>query len=354
MRYSTRDRGKDLIVTRVLPKINLTSYNNLLRVKNERERRLDDATGQDADDATGQDAKVETATAGAMSTGVPVPIIATPAKGADAPTTGTPMGLALPFPPIEMRRVVGPTDPAPFDNPTGALVFPYLPVEAYERVLDFGCGCGRVARQLIQQKPQPQSYLGLDLHPGMIAWCQQNLTPVAPHFAFRHHDVFYPPFNPGDDKPKTLPFPVADGSVTLVNAWSVFTHLTESTVTHYLQEAARVLAPRGVLHSTWFLFDKTDFPMMQEFQNALYINEFDPVNAVVYDRTWLRKAAADVGLVISAVHLPVVRGFQWTVLMTPRLPGVAEAEFPEDTAPIGIIRAAVDASCEDGTGDRKS
>ena len=74
----------------------------------------------------------------------------------------------LPMPPLEMRELVGPTDPSSFDNPTGDLIYPYLPESAYESVLDFGCGCGRVARQLIQQRVRPLHYLDIDLHRGMI------------------------------------------------------------------------------------------------------------------------------------------------------------------------------------------
>jgi len=244
----------------------------------------------------------------------------------------------IPIPPLPMRQLVGPTDPKAFDNPTGALVFPYLEPEAYEAVFDFGCGCGRIARQLIQQRPRPSRYLGIDLHPVMIEWCSANLRPFAPEFAFHHHDVFNPSFNAGPDKPPFLPFPVADDQFTLVNAWSVFTHLTEPAARHYLHEAARILKPTGILHATWFLFDKTDFPMMQEFQNALYINEIDPTNAVIFDRAWVRRSAAEAGLAISFVRPPSVRGFQWIMIMTPRREGVVEVDFPEDTAPVGIMR----------------
>src|SRR5262245_6139899 len=51
----------------------------------------------------------------------------------------------LPMPPLEMRRLVGPTDLALYDNPNGALIYPYLPAESFRRFFDFGCGCGRVA-----------------------------------------------------------------------------------------------------------------------------------------------------------------------------------------------------------------
>jgi len=109
-----------------------------------------------------------------------------------APTDSLP----LPFPPEEMRRLVGPTDPALFDNPGGGPVFPSIPAEAYDSVLDFGCGCGRLARQFIQQMPRPRAYLGIDAHRGMIQWCERNLAPHAAGFRFGHHGVWNQAFNP--------------------------------------------------------------------------------------------------------------------------------------------------------------
>ena len=196
----------------------------------------------------------------------------------------------LPLPPPEMRDLIGGSGP---DNPTGEPVYDYLP-PAYEAVFDFGCGCGRVARQLIQQQPRPQRYLGVDLHAGMVEWCRRELAPHAPGFEFDHHDIYNPGLNP-EGEHRTLPLPAGDGEFTLFNAISVFTHSTQDQTEHYLREAARVLRPDGWLHASWFLFDKALFPMMQPFQNALFINETDPSNAVIFDRTWVRETARDLG-----------------------------------------------------------
>src|SRR5262245_31456826 len=89
-----------------------------------------------------------------------------------------------PMPPRELRRIVGPTEPEAFDNPRGEPLFAPagLPPDAYDVVFDFGCGCGRLARQLLQQKPRPRRYVGVDAHRGMVEWCQQNLSPVDPAF----------------------------------------------------------------------------------------------------------------------------------------------------------------------------
>jgi SAM-dependent methyltransferase len=247
----------------------------------------------------------------------------------------------LDFPPLEMRELVGPTDVAAFDNPAGAFVYPYLAPSLYEAVFDFGCGCGRVARQLIQQRQRPGRYLGIDLHRGMIRWCQTHLQTVVPSFQFVHHDVRNVMFNPGADKPSVAAFPAGDSEFTLVNALSVFTHLTEEQAGHYLRECARVLRTDGVLHSSWFLFDKTDFPMMQEFTNALYISHIDPSAAVIFDTAWLIRTARSVGLTIFQVIPPTIHGFQWMVLMTPIKETVPEASFPPDLAPKGVARGPV-------------
>lgn len=257
----------------------------------------------------------------------------------------------LPIPPLEMRESVGPTDPALFDNPSGALIFPQVRPEAYESVFDFGCGCGRLARQLIQQDRRPGSYLGIDLHGPLIEWCEANLSSHAPGFEFRHHDVRYPTWNEGPDKPEVAPFPTGDDSHTLIIAYSVFTHLTQVSAEYYLDEVARTLTADGVFLGTWFLFDKVLFPMMQDFQNALYINEVSPTNAVIFDRRWLADIAASRGLAITGVEQPMVRGFQWTITMEPVSSGARSVDLPPDEAPLaddtGMRAAAIQPDLND-------
>ena len=53
--------------------------------------------------------------------------------------------------------------------------------------------------------------------------------------------------------------------------------------------------------------------MMQDFQNALYISDFDPTNAVIFDRTWLAGALASAGLEVTAQTAPYVPGHQWAM-----------------------------------------
>jgi SAM-dependent methyltransferase len=256
---------------------------------------------------------------------------------------------AIPLPPPEMRALIGGLSLEHFDNPSGGLVYPYLPQRVYDSVFDFGSGCGRLARRLIQQRPQPRRYLGIDVHRGMVRWCRANLTPVAPHFRFLHHDVFNRGLNPSA-KTDVLPFPVEGESFSFVEAWSVFTHLTQNQAEHYLGEVSRILTPDGVFQSTWFLFDKSDFPVLQDFQNALYINLVDPSNAVIFDRDWLLRTTRQLGLVVYAIEPPRMRGWQWRLEMAGRESGVAEVEFPRDSAPKGRWEAPTVAGAADRIG----
>jgi SAM-dependent methyltransferase len=234
-----------------------------------------------------------------------------------------------------MRKLVGPTDDADFDNPTGALVYPWIAPDDYRSVFDFGSGCGRVARQLMLQDPVPERYVGIDPHAGMVAWCQRELTPCAPSFRFEHHDVYQQFMNPGSDKPRVLPFPVDDHDVTLVLAISVFTHLVEYQAVHYLDEVARVLRDDGGFVASWFLFDKRAFPVLQPYMNALFVSDVDPAYAVIYDRQWLLDTTGKLGLRLTRVVPPAIRGFQWLLTFHPEGRGTPEVDLPLDDAQFG-------------------
>jgi len=253
--------------------------------------------------------------------------------------TSTRPAASLPLPPPEMRALVGPTEAAAFDNSSGDPIFSDLEATQYDAVFDFGCGCGRLARQLMQQRHRPRRYVGIDLHRGMIEWCRRELAPHVGGFDFIHHDVYELAFNP-DGREPWLPFPVEDGGFSLLIAYSVFTHVNQPQALGYLAETRRVLRRDGIARTTWFLFDKGDFPMMQEEQNALFINETNWTNAVIFDREWLIHSIREVGLTIVAADPPTIRGFQWVLHLSPVERGLPEVALPLDDAPRGIQRAS--------------
>jgi SAM-dependent methyltransferase len=103
-----------------------------------------------------------------------------------------------------------------------------IPIEQMGAVLDFGCGCGRVARYWAQL-PGPEIH-GADVSRNGIRWCRRNLSFMQ---AIRSDPL--PP----------LPYPNA--SFDLVYSLSVLTHMTHEAGAAWLVELVRLLKPGGLL-----------------------------------------------------------------------------------------------------------
>jgi SAM-dependent methyltransferase len=228
-----------------------------------------------------------------------------------------------------MRGRVGPTDPQAFDNPSGTPIYDTfgLPLDTYDAVFDFGCGCGRQARQLLQQTPRPRRYVGIDAHRVMVEWCRANLSPIDRNFQFHHHDVYSPSYAPENSLRLAERFPVEDRAFSLVLAHSVFTHLYQAQSDYYLHEVARILRPGGLAFTSWFFFDRTSFPFLGEGRSCLFIDEAAPSEAVIYDRGWFVEAVRRAGLSVWRTEPPAVAGHHWSVFLTPRSPGAVDS-FP--------------------------
>jgi len=94
-------------------------------------------------------------------------------------------------------------------------------------ILDFGCGCGRVARHWSGVAVELH---GCDVNRRLVDWCRRNL-----------------PFGTFDVNELSPPLPYRDGSFGLAYAFSVFTHLPEHLQGEWMQEFQRVVRPGGYL-----------------------------------------------------------------------------------------------------------
>jgi len=119
------------------------------------------------------------------------------------------------------------------------------------QVLDIGCGCGKMARNLAHH-PYISKYIGFDVIRESIEFCQQLLAPrIGPKFEFHCLDIYSDWYNPqGAIKGTEVVFPAADGSIDLAYGCSLFTHLLEPDCKHYLREVRRVLTPSGLFLPT--------------------------------------------------------------------------------------------------------
>lgn len=131
-------------------------------------------------------------------------------------------------------------------------------LEPSSAVLDIGCGPGRVAAPLTRYlDPAKGRYEGFDVMPESIKWCSKAITSRHPNFRFQVADLHNAQYNPkGTQQADEYVFPYGDESFDVALAASLFTHLQPFEGERYLQEAHRVLRPRGRLLSTWFLINE--------------------------------------------------------------------------------------------------
>ena len=164
-------------------------------------------------------------------------------------------------PPRRLSLYVGPGDFRATGEEFLGLFRTTVDLGPHDRVLDIGCGIGRMARVLVPVLRPPGSYDGFDIAEPGIRWCQAHYGDTPAQFRFKHADVHNSVYNPaGRDTPETYTFPYGDGSFDLAIATSVFTHLLPGAADHYLAQAARVLAPNARLFATWFLTEDHQSP----------------------------------------------------------------------------------------------
>lgn len=140
---------------------------------------------------------------------------------------------------------------------TEALRAEDVALDRLRRVLDFGCGSGRVASHMIAALPEA-SFVGVDVDRDAIGWCRSHL-PGSYHVGPTH-----PPTLLGADE------------FDLVYAVSVFTHLNEELQDAWLGELKRLLKPGGFLvvstHSPVLTFERPD--LTSEQHRSLQLNGF--------------------------------------------------------------------------------
>lgn len=108
----------------------------------------------------------------------------------------------------------------------------YAEPDGLRRVLDWGCGCGRLTEIFAHLTKNKELY-GCDIDAEAIAWCANNLK----HVTFNTIPLLPPTEYP-------------DNFFDLVIGNSVFTHLTKNVQLLWLQELNRIIKRNGLLLAT--------------------------------------------------------------------------------------------------------
>jgi SAM-dependent methyltransferase len=193
-----------------------------------------------------------------------------------------------------------------------------------DRVLDVGCGAGRLAGPLTGYLGPTGSYEGFDSSRERIDWCNENIASHHPGFRFVVADVHNGQYNPdAETKASEYTFPYLDGEFDVAFLTSVFTHMLPDDVAHYLDEIGRVIKPGGRSMITWLLLNDEVERLLEEQRDRRHdpasnahdallshdcgayrtTNPRTPEHVVAYYEPWARDAYARSGLeVVEPVH----------------------------------------------------
>ena len=179
------------------------------------------------------------------------------------------------------------------------------------RVLEVGCGIGRMARPLTKYLAIG-SYEGIDIVPKGIRWCQSQISMRYPNFQFQLADIQSVMYNPqGREQASQYRFPFGDSEFDFIFLTSVFTHMMKQEVEQYLREIARTLRRNGVCLITFFLLNGDTLKLINAGLSSLRFkflragchidDEYNPDNAVAFEEQIVHSMLQEVGLTAEIV-----------------------------------------------------
>ena len=176
-----------------------------------------------------------------------------------------------------------------------------------DRVLDIGCGIGRMAAPLATFLSPEGSYDGTDIVKDGIDWCNEKINSKYPNFRFWLDDIYNSRYNPnGLYKASEYEFPFENNSFDFIFLTSVFTHMLYFDTRNYFYEIRRMLKKGGKCFATFFLLNNEseelmnkklsrNYPIHQNFK--CYCGREDMPEAVVaYKEEDIFKIAEGCGL----------------------------------------------------------
>tara|TARA_R110002111_G_scaffold241912_3_gene303792 strand:- start:3149 stop:3829 length:681 start_codon:yes stop_codon:yes gene_type:complete len=176
-------------------------------------------------------------------------------------------------------------------------------------IVEIGCGCGRLTRQIAEYRLRGSiysgKYLGIDIDKEMIDWCEAHFDDRFEFALSTHGSTSY---IPSDEKTGAYSIPRDDRSVDYVYGTSLLTHLLEAEMVNYLAESARILRPRSWIYLSCFAVDRATrhagsrHTFQHRIANAYVESMAQPQAAVAYQSDFLVESALNAGFAFAEVQ----------------------------------------------------
>jgi ubiquinone/menaquinone biosynthesis C-methylase UbiE len=168
----------------------------------------------------------------------------------------------------------------------------------HKKILDWGCGPGRVIRHLPKIIGNDCEYYGTDYNKKTIDWCQRHLKEV----------IFN--LNTLDAK-----LPYSDNYFDVIYGISIFTHLSEQLHYDWFNELIRILKPNGILYLTMqgdnFKIKLTDNELSDYNQDKLIVRgkvkEGHRTFSAFHPKGFMKQLFKDVSI-LEHIEIPFKKG----------------------------------------------
>lgn len=193
------------------------------------------------------------------------------------------------------------------------LVKKYTNLKPDGKVLDIGCGIGRLAVPLTNYLNQNGVYEGFDIVDFGIEWCKKNISSRFPNFRFRCVDLKNDLYNLStENEARNFEFPYQNNYFDSVVLTSVFTHMMPLDVEQYLKQISNVLNKNGKCLATFFIINeeskrnmllkKTDFVFKYSYDGYYLMAKSVKEANIAYEEEFLFTMIDNCGLKIESVY----------------------------------------------------
>lgn len=197
---------------------------------------------------------------------------------------------------VSLNDLVGGGDPEAVGRSSREVLQRLGVLTRQSKVLDIGCGCGRTAAALASYLQPSAQYVGVDIIPGLVDFCQLEIASLHGNFAFytvRQQNPQYSAFiDPNDTTPCLPSMESLANDFDLVVAFSVFTHLDSSETASMLNTIWRRLSDDGTAVLSFFILNpfsrasialgrSSVFQTVRDIMGKIVIDTFNGPNSAV-------------------------------------------------------------------------